>query len=163
MTIETDRLLSVEEARKGVIDAIAGPVGSETIATADGLDRVLAEPVVAVVSLPPWDNSAMDGYAIRAADVQGATEDAPTTLEVIGEVRAGQAPDQAVRRGELEDDLVVVDLFHRHRFAAGSEPGGRGGGGGGFRDWRPLRIVLRAHALGSCAAPHGRGGAAHSA
>ena len=41
----------------------------------------------------------MDGYAIRAADVAGAAEDGPTRLDVIGEVRAGQAPDTTVRRG----------------------------------------------------------------
>ena len=54
MSVVTDRLLSVEEARKGVIDAITGPVAIETLATADALGRVLATPVVATVSLPPW-------------------------------------------------------------------------------------------------------------
>ena len=61
--------------------------------------RILAEDVMSLTALPPWDNSAMDGYAIRAADVAGATETAPVRLEVIGEVRAGVAPDAAVERG----------------------------------------------------------------
>ena len=100
MSIATDRLLSVEEARRGVIDAIAGPVETETIATSDGLGRVLAAPVVAAVSLPPWDNSAMDGYAVRAADTAGASEEAPVRLTVTGDVPAGRAATEPVQAGE---------------------------------------------------------------
>jgi molybdopterin molybdotransferase len=99
MTVVTDRPLSVEEARAGVLAAIAGPVGTEPIDTADGLGRVLAAPVVAATSLPPWDNSAMDGYAIRAADTGGATEDAPVRLRVIGDIAAGAASAVAVEPG----------------------------------------------------------------
>jgi molybdopterin molybdotransferase len=95
----TDRLLSVEEARERIFAAIAGPTEPEVAFLSEALGRVVAEPVDSAISLPPWDNSAMDGYAIRSADVQGATDDAPATLEVIGEVRAGQAPDITVRRG----------------------------------------------------------------
>jgi molybdopterin molybdotransferase len=92
-------LLSVEEARDAVFAAIAGPTPAETAWLAEARGRVAAEPVTSPIALPPWDNSAMDGYAIRAADVAAATEETPTALEVIGEVRAGQAPDAAVRRG----------------------------------------------------------------
>jgi molybdopterin molybdotransferase len=95
----TDRLLSVEEARERIFAAIAGPTEPEVAFLSEAVGRVVAEPVDSAISLPPWDNSAMDGYAIRSADVQGATDDAPATLEVIGEVRAGQAPDITVRRG----------------------------------------------------------------
>jgi molybdopterin molybdotransferase len=55
--------------------------------------------VDSLLALPPWDNSAMDGYAVRAADVAGASEDRPTTLEVVGEVRAGEASETTVRHG----------------------------------------------------------------
>jgi molybdopterin molybdotransferase len=99
MSTTMDRLLSVEEARRGVLDTIAGPVGTESIQTADALGRVLASAVVARVSLPPWDNSAMDGYAIRAADTAGASEDDPARLTVTGDVAAGQAATQAVQEG----------------------------------------------------------------
>jgi len=99
MSIETDRLLSVEEARRGVVEAIGGPVDTETVATADALGRVLAAPVVAAVSLPPWDNSAMDGYAVRAADTMTASEDAPSRLSVTGDVPAGRAATEAVQPG----------------------------------------------------------------
>ncbi len=60
---------------------------------------MLAAPVVATTSLPPWDNSAMDGYAIRSSDVASASEDAPVRLAVVGEVRAGRAPEVRVLGG----------------------------------------------------------------
>ena len=94
-----DRLLSVEEARDAVFAAIDGPTPAEIAWLVEARGRVLAEPVTSPIALPPWDNSAMDGYAIRAADVGAAADDAPVHLEVIGEVRAGQAPDVTVRRG----------------------------------------------------------------
>jgi molybdopterin molybdotransferase len=97
--VSADRLLSVEEAREAVFRAIAGPTDSEVAWLSEARGRVAAEPVASPIALPPWDNSAMDGYAIRAADVAGAAEEAPTRLEVIGEVRAGQAPDVTVQRG----------------------------------------------------------------
>lgn len=84
-------LLRLEEARDRVLAAIEGPLGVESIAPDDALGRVLAEPAVATVSLPPWDNSAMDGYAILVADVAGATDARPARLRVEGDVAAGDA------------------------------------------------------------------------
>ena len=97
--MSTGRLLSVEEARDRVFAAIAGPNPTEVTSLSDALGRVVALPVRSPIPLPPWDNSAMDGYAIRSADVASADEASPRRLEVIGEVRAGQAPDTAVRPG----------------------------------------------------------------
>lgn len=97
--MSADRLLSVEEARRAVFAAVAGPTPVEVAWLSEARGRVVAEPVASPMALPPWDNSAMDGYAIRAADVAEATEEGPTRLEVIGEVRAGQAPEVTVTRG----------------------------------------------------------------
>jgi molybdopterin molybdotransferase len=97
--VSGDRLLSVEEARDAVFAAIAGPTPAEVAWLMEALGRVTAEPVTSPIALPPWDNSAMDGYAIRSADLAAATEDGPARLQVIGEVRAGQAPEETVRRG----------------------------------------------------------------
>ena len=97
-TPTTSGLLSVEAARDAVL-AVSEPVGTERIATADSLGRVTAETVTARVSLPPWPNSAMDGYAILAADTAGAKEDAPVELDVIGDIAAGAAPDVTVVPG----------------------------------------------------------------
>jgi len=92
-------LLSVEEALDRILATIAEPVSTEQVAVVDALGRVLAEPAMSATALPPWDNSAMDGYAIRSTDVAGAQETSPVVLAVVGEVRAGSAPDRVVGRG----------------------------------------------------------------
>jgi molybdopterin molybdotransferase len=94
-----ERLRSVEEAREAILAAIPGPLDSEASPVDRALGRVLAADVAAAVTLPPWDNSAMDGYAIRAADVAGASDDRPVRLEVVGEVPAGGVADRAVEAG----------------------------------------------------------------
>ncbi len=99
MTAVGDRLLSVEEARAAILGAIPGPTESEHAFLSEARGRVLAEDVMSLTALPPWDNSAMDGYAIRAADVAAASDDGPTLLRVVGEVRAGAAPDAEVELG----------------------------------------------------------------
>ncbi|MEA2631774.1 MAG: molybdopterin molybdotransferase [Chloroflexota bacterium] len=91
-------LISVETARDAVL-AGAQPVGTERVAAAASLGRVVAEAVTARISLPPWSNSAMDGYAIRAADTTGATEAAPLELRIVGDVAAGAAPAVTVEPG----------------------------------------------------------------
>ncbi len=94
-----NELLSLEDARAQVLAAIATALPAEMVALSDSLGRVLATDVMAATDLPPWDNSAMDGYAIRAADVAGATEAAPVLLRVAGEVAAGSASEMAVLPG----------------------------------------------------------------
>jgi len=94
-----NELLLLEDARAQVLAAIPAALPAEMVALSDSLGRVLAADVVAATDLPPWDNSAMDGYAIRAADVAGATEAAPVLLRVAGEVAAGSASETAVLPG----------------------------------------------------------------
>jgi molybdopterin molybdotransferase len=91
-------LLSVEVARDAVL-AAAQPTGTERVDIDHALGRVAAKTAVARISLPPWPNSAMDGYAIQAADTASAGEGAPSRLRVTGEVRAGVAPDVEVHPG----------------------------------------------------------------
>ncbi len=92
-------LLSVEAARDRVLAAIPGPLSAELVDPVAALGRVLAEAVIASTDLPPWDNSAMDGYAIRADDIRGAAEEAPVVLRVVGEVAAGAIADAVVSSG----------------------------------------------------------------
>ncbi len=66
----------------------------------DALGLVLAERVTAPEAVPPFPNTAMDGYAVRAADTAGAAEGAPVRLRVVGELAAGHAPTVAVGDGE---------------------------------------------------------------
>jgi molybdopterin molybdotransferase len=93
------RMLTVEEALTSVLASAGGPLGVETVPVEDALGRVAAEPLVAASSLPPWPNSAMDGYAIRATDVAGATEPDPVRLAVIGDAAAGIAGSTRVAVG----------------------------------------------------------------
>ncbi len=88
-------MIPVEEALEIVLrEAPALP--HEEVALDDALSRVLAGDVASDSDLPPFDRAAMDGYALRAADVAGA----PAALEVVGEVRAGQWPDLTVGPGQ---------------------------------------------------------------
>ena len=66
----------------------------------DALGSVLAEDVSSPVDLPPWDNSAMDGFAVRAADVRGASAEAPRVLRVVDDVPAGHFAARPVGPGE---------------------------------------------------------------
>ncbi len=96
MDTPLDRLrVSIHEARQIVLDtcAVLGPT-SVSIDAATGL--VLAEAVVAVEDVPPFANSAMDGYAVRAAD----TVTVPAELAVVDEVAAGRASDRVLAAGE---------------------------------------------------------------
>jgi len=92
-------LLSVEAARDLVLAAIPAALPAEEVPTDEALGRVLAAAVIATTDLPPWDNSAMDGYALRSADTAGATESVPVRLAVVGDVRAGVAPEVTVTPG----------------------------------------------------------------
>jgi len=72
----------------------------ETVAATAALGRVLAEPVASSRRLPPYDNSAMDGYALRLADVVGAGSGRPAELHVAFEVAAGAVADKPLGEGE---------------------------------------------------------------
>ena len=86
---------SVHDASARILADIR-PLGAERVALRDAIGRVVAEDVVSPIDHPPWDNSSMDGYAVRAADVAFATESNPVTLFVLETVRAGQRPSHAV-------------------------------------------------------------------
>ncbi len=95
----SNELLSVEAAQATVLAGVGPLEDLERLAPEQALGRVLAEAVAAATALPPWDNSAMDGYAIRSADVSDASDGRPARLTVVGEVRAGAAPDVEVIDG----------------------------------------------------------------
>jgi molybdopterin molybdotransferase len=94
---ETD-LLPLEDARARMLEDVL-PLRSEAVPLAEALGRTLAEDVSAVLTLPPWDNSAMDGFAVRSEDVAGASRASPVRLAVVGEVAAGHEPTDAVVPG----------------------------------------------------------------
>jgi molybdopterin molybdotransferase len=97
-TIATTPLLSLEDALGRMLAGIE-PLPTEQATLVDGLGLVVAESVIARHTLPPWDNSAMDGFAVRAADLAGATPQAPVRLSVIGESAAGRRPTASASAG----------------------------------------------------------------
>lgn len=90
---------SVEEALKTVLDNIK-VLGTERIPIQDSLGRVLGEDVYSNLFLPPWNNSAMDGYAVRWENVKNSSKENPAKLNVVGDIRAGLLPDKPVGDGE---------------------------------------------------------------
>ncbi|MFE6198010.1 gephyrin-like molybdotransferase Glp [Streptomyces sp. NPDC057838] len=97
-----DHLWSVDEHLEDIL-ATVRPLEPIELHLLDAQGCVLVEDVTVPVSLPPFDNSSMDGYAVRVADVAGASEEFPAALEVVGDVAAGESallqvgPGQAAR------------------------------------------------------------------
>src|SRR5919112_2045977 len=82
-------LMTLEAARDLLAERLVAVTGVERVALGDALGRVLAEDVVALVSVPPHDNSAVDGYAVCFADL---APDRDTVLPVVGRIAAGDTP-----------------------------------------------------------------------
>ena len=91
-------MLTVEEALERVLAAFQ-PLEPESVPLLEALGRVLAEDVRAQADIPPFANSAMDGYALRAADTVGARPGAPRRLRVLGDLPAGYVAEAAVAPG----------------------------------------------------------------
>ncbi|MFM7061432.1 MAG: gephyrin-like molybdotransferase Glp [Actinomycetes bacterium] len=89
----------LDEVRAEILDAVA-PLPPVRLPVGDVAGRVLAEAVAATEDVPPFANTAMDGYAVRAADTEGVTEEEPVTLEVVGDLPAGYAPGAPVGPGQ---------------------------------------------------------------
>jgi molybdopterin molybdotransferase len=91
-------MISVEEAL-GRILANVSLLETEERPILDAIGQVVAEDVISDIDIPQLDNTAMDGYAVRAADTNGATDDSPIILRVVGELAAGYVFDGAVEPG----------------------------------------------------------------
>ncbi len=91
--------LAASEAVRRILDEVR-PQPPLRMPLDDALDAVLAEAVVSPLDIPPWTNSAMDGYAVVGEDVRGASEERPVRLEVVEHLPAGRFPTRAIRRGE---------------------------------------------------------------
>jgi len=92
-------LIELEEARRIVLECVR-TLDSEDVGLKDALGRVLAEEILAADAVPSFDNSAMDGFAIRAEDIREADRDAPASLELVGESRAGLPAQSVVGSGQ---------------------------------------------------------------
>ena len=91
-------MISPDEALQIVLENVS-PLGVERVSIVDALGRVIAEEIRSPRDIPGFDNSAMDGYAVRASDIANASEDRPVTLEVLETVGAGAMPSAEVHPG----------------------------------------------------------------
>src|SRR3989338_6936000 len=92
-------MISVETALEIILNEIK-PLGKERVSILSALGRVLGEDISAHIDNPPWDNSAMDGYAVRTADTSEASKDRPAILKIIEDLPAGYTAKKDIKKGE---------------------------------------------------------------
>ncbi|MEG4575002.1 molybdopterin molybdotransferase MoeA [Microcoleus sp. N3A4] len=96
-------MLSVQEAESIVLNLAQPPDSQRDVETVDLLaasGRILAAPVTSPLDFPYWDNSAMDGYAVRFADVENCSAETPVALDLVEEIPAGYQPQHTVQAGQ---------------------------------------------------------------
>lgn len=96
-------MLPISQAEAIILDLVQ-PLDEErdgeVVSLLTAIERILAAPVVSKLDFPHWDNSAMDGYAVRYEDVQHCNEDQPKVLEIVEEIQAGRSPQCTVEPGQ---------------------------------------------------------------
>ncbi len=92
-------MLSVNEARELILSQFL-PVDSMTLSLLESAGRILAEPIISEIDLPSFDNSSVDGFAVRSADVDSADSIIPVSLRVTGDIPAGMHNEHTIRQGE---------------------------------------------------------------
>jgi molybdopterin molybdotransferase len=93
-------MLSVSQAEQIMLDLVRPVSETESIDLTLATGRILATSIVSRLDFPHWDNSAMDGYAVKFADVRSSTPKHPITLEVVEEIPAGYQPQREIQQGE---------------------------------------------------------------
>ncbi|NEU73930.1 molybdopterin molybdotransferase MoeA [Hassallia byssoidea VB512170] len=95
-------MLSVSDAEAIILNLVQPLHNQQDTEVVDLLadNRILASPVVSKLDFPHWDNSAMDGYAVRYEDVQHSSEEAPAVLEIVEEIPAGYQPQCTIKLGQ---------------------------------------------------------------
>ena len=92
-------MISVEAALEKILSHIQ-PLGFEKVSLLESLGRVIGEDIYASRDIPPLDNSAMDGYAVRCEDIQQASQDRPARLEIVEDLPAGSVSKRTLAKGE---------------------------------------------------------------
>ena len=105
------KLLSFDEAKQLLRQTFsAKPVGVEQVSISKAHDRVLAQDVVAPMNIPPFNRSTVDGYAVKAVDTFGASEDKPVSLKFCGYVAIGESPSVVVEKGSTAEIVTGAPL-----------------------------------------------------
>src|SRR5437868_15230129 len=92
-------MLTVADASERILAEIK-PLEAETVPLRQALGRVLAEDISATVTMPPWSNSSMDGYAVRSADITPVMTGQKVKLRVVGTIAAGDSAKRPIKHGE---------------------------------------------------------------
>jgi molybdopterin molybdotransferase len=93
-------MIAASQAEEIILNLVRSLTETEVVEIAAATGRVLAEAIASRLDFPHWDNSAMDGYAVRFADVRSSTPKHPVTLEVVEEIPAGYQPQREIQSGE---------------------------------------------------------------
>jgi len=96
-------MLPVSQAEKiifNLVQPLDGQRDTEVVTLLTAIDRIVAAPVASALDFPHWDNSAMDGYAVRYEDVQNCSEQQPAVLEIVEEIPAGHEPQRVIQPGQ---------------------------------------------------------------
>ncbi|MFI5759135.1 gephyrin-like molybdotransferase Glp [Streptomyces sp. NPDC051569] len=133
-----ERLWSVDEHLADILAAVR-PLDPIELQLPDAQGCVLVEDVTVPVALPPFDNSSMDGYAVRTADVMGATDEFPAVLTVVGDVAAGSGSPPEVGPGQAARIMTGAPLPPGAEAVVPVEWTDGGTGGGAATTMRPAR------------------------
>ncbi|MFW6117549.1 MAG: gephyrin-like molybdotransferase Glp [Thermoproteota archaeon] len=118
-------LISYSEALQKILETIPPTSHTETIPISQGVNRILAQDIVADTAVPPFDRAAMDGYAVQAKDTFGASQRNPKTLKLTEVLHAGPSQDKVLSEGECiqvatgaplpqgADAVVMVEFTQR--------------------------------------------------
>lgn len=117
-------MLVVAEALEVILSQIKEK-SAEQVLLCEALERIIAEDIYSDYDIPAYDDSAMDGYAVRAEDTRGASNDNPVILEIVGEVKIGSLPQLVLNQGQAisvttgglipsgADSVVIVEHTQR--------------------------------------------------
>ena len=124
-------MIPLEEAQNRIL-ATVPRLPAATVPLGEALGLVTVEALAATEPIPPFANTGVDGYAVRADDTAGATAETPVRLRIVAELPAGRAPTVPVGPGEAirimtgapmpdgADAIVIVELTRRSAAAAGA-------------------------------------------
>ncbi len=93
-------MIAASQAEEIILNLVRSLAETEVVEISAATGRVLAEAIASRLDFPHWDNSAMDGYAVKFADVRSSTPKHPVTLEVVEEIPAGYQPQREIQSGE---------------------------------------------------------------
>ncbi len=135
-------MLTVAEASERILAEIR-PLAIESVALRQALGRVCAEDIPATVTMPPWSNSSMDGYAVRSADITPVMSGEPVKLRVVATIAAGEFASRPIKRGEAMRIMTGAPVPEGADSVIRKEDTDEGGGKVEIRDARDVWKNIR--------------------